>query len=58
MQGQRSGYIQISSVGRRRRRSSVTRQRHLIPLDREHIGAVADAVPVDSELVEDRQQQI
>ena len=27
-------------------------------LDREHIGAVADAVPVDSELVEDCQQQV
>ena len=27
-------------------------------LDREHIGAVADAVPVDSEFVEDRQQQV
>ena len=27
-------------------------------LDREHIGAVADAVPVDSEFVEDSQQQV
>ena len=27
-------------------------------LDREHIGAVANAVPVDSELVQDSQQQV